>query len=226
MSVATLKTDTQIRQDVLDELNWDARMDSSEVGVQVDRGIVTLIGTVGSYAKKLAAKNAAHRVAGVLDVVNDLLVDLPDSLKRKDQDIARAIRQALEWDVLVPEDRLHSTVSQGWVILEGEVDTQSQREDAKTAVERLAGVRGVANQIVVKSRTRPSAERIRSSIVEALDRQVHREVNRITIGVSGGVVTLSGAVRSWAEKNAVLNVVQFAPGVERLEDELMIDSYH
>ena len=89
-----------------------------------------------------------------------------------------------------------------------------------------SGVRGVTNQIVVKSRSRPSAERIRSSIVEALDRQVHREANRITIGVSDGSVRLTGAVRSWAEKNAILNVVQFAPGVERLEDELVIDSYH
>jgi osmotically-inducible protein OsmY len=226
MSTGTLKTEEQIQQDVLDELKWDPRVDATDIGVHVDWGIVTLTGAVGSYAKKLAAKNAAHRVAGVLDVVNNLLVDMPDSLKRKDQDIARAIRQALEWDVLVPEDRVHSTVSQGWVTIEGEVDTRSQREDAEAAIERLAGVRGVTNQIVVKSRVRPSAERIRCSIVEALDRQVHREANRIDIDVNDGVVTMTGTVRSWAEKNAVLSVAQFAEGVERLKDELIIDSYH
>jgi len=226
MSTATLKTEKQIQQDVLDELKWDSRADATDIGVQVDWGVVTLTGTVANYANKLAATNAAHRVVGVLDVVNNLLVDMPESLKRKDHDIARAIRQALEWDVLVPEDRVHSTVSQGWVTIEGEVDTPSQCEDAEAAIERLAGVRGVTNKIVVKSRTRPSAERIRDSIVDALDRQVHREANHITIGVSDGSVTLTGAVRSWAEKNAILNVVQFAPGVERLNDELVIDSYH
>jgi osmotically-inducible protein OsmY len=225
MSVATLKTDVQIERDVRKELQWDPRVDSTEVKVQVDRGVVTLSGTIGSYAKKLAAKSAAHRVAGVLDVVNDLLIDLPESLKRKDQDIARTIRQALEWDVLVPEERLHSTVSQGWVTIEGEVDTPSQREDAEAAIERLAGVRGVNNQIVVNSRVRPSAETIRGAIAEALNRQVHREANRIHIGVNDGVVTVTGTLRSWAEKNAVLNVVQFAPGVERLKDELVVDSF-
>jgi osmotically-inducible protein OsmY len=226
MSVATLKTDQQIQHDVLNELLWDPRVDSTNVNVQVERGVVTLTGTIGSYAKKLAAKSAAHRVAGVHDVVNDLLIDLPDSLKRKDRDIAHAIREVLEWDVLVPEERLHSTVSEGWVTLEGEVDTQSQREDAEDAIERLAGVRGVNNQIVVKSKMRPSAETIRSSIAEALDRQAHREANRINIGVNDGVITVTGTVRSWAEKNAVLNVAQFAPGVERLKDELIVDSYH
>jgi osmotically-inducible protein OsmY len=56
------KTDTQIHQDVLEELKWDSRVDEKEVGVQVEGGVVTLAGTVSSWAKRLAAKEAAHRV--------------------------------------------------------------------------------------------------------------------------------------------------------------------
>ena len=225
MSLATMKSDTEIQQDVLKELKWDPRVEPTEVGVQVDQGVVTLTGTIGSYAKKLAAKEAAHRVLGVHDVANDLVVALPRAFERKDQDIAHAVRHALEWDVLVPDDRIHSTVSQGWVTLEGEVDRWSQRYDAERAVEHLSGVKGVNNKMTVRPTIRPSAEKLRASIEEALDRQAHREASRLGIGVQDGVVTLTGSVHSWAEKNAVHNVVCFAPGVRRVDDRLTINAY-
>lgn len=225
MSIATIRNDTEIQQDVLKELKWDPRVEPTEVGVQVNQAVVTLTGNIGSYAKKLAAKEAAHRVVGVLDVANDLVVALPSLFERKDADIAHAVRHALEWDVLVPEQRIHSTVSEGWVTLEGEVDRWSQRLDADQAVQRLTGVKGVNNQITVRPTIRPSAEKIRTSIEDALDRQVHREADRLGINVKDGVVTLTGTVRSWAEKNAVHNVVSFAPGVQRVDDRLTIDAY-
>jgi osmotically-inducible protein OsmY len=225
MATRTLKSDREIQEDVLKELNWDPRVDAAEVGVQVDRGIVTLTGIIDSYGKKLAAKEAAHRVAGVLDVVNDLVVAVPSSSERKDQDIAHAVRHALEWDVLVPHEHIHNTVSAGWVTLEGEVDRWVQRSEAERAVERLAGVKGVHNRITVRPTIKANAEKIRSSIEDALARQAHREAERIAVNVNDGVVTLTGKVRSWAEKNAVHNVAYFAQGVRRLEDRLTIDSY-
>ena len=97
------RNDAQFQQDVLQELRWDTRVKETDVGVKVDRGIVTLTGTVDSWAARLAAQDAAHRVAGVLDVANDLRVKLPTSTERTDADIARAVRAALEWDVLVPD---------------------------------------------------------------------------------------------------------------------------
>jgi osmotically-inducible protein OsmY len=225
MTTATLKSDIEIQQDVLKELKWDPRVDPTEVGVQVSQGIVTLTGTIASYAKKVAAKEAAHRVVGVHDVANDLVVALPSTLERKDSDIARAVRNALEWDVLIPDERIHTTVSQGWVTLEGEVDRWSQRTDAERAIERLAGVKGVNNQITVRNTIKPDAGKLRTAIEEALDRQVHREVDRLGIRVQDGVVTLTGTVRSWAEKNAVHNSAWFAPGVRRVDDHVTIDAF-
>lgn len=225
MSIAVMKPDTEIQQDVLKELKWDPRVDPTEVGVQVSQGVVTLTGTIGSYAKKVAAKEAAHRVVGVHDVANALVVALPSAFERKDPDIAHAVRRALEWDVLVPDERIRSTVSQGWVTLEGQVDRWSQRADADRAVERLAGVKGVINEISVHPTIKADTGKLRTVIEEALDRQVHREVNRLGIKVSDGVVTLTGTVRSWAEKNAVHNSAWFAPGVRRVDDRLMINHY-
>src|SRR3989337_248322 len=131
MTQAIKKSDTQIHHDVLEELKWDSRVDETEVGVEVDNGVVTLTGTVTSWAKRMAAEEAAHRVSGVLDVANDVKVRIPGELTRTDTEIAQAVRRTLEWDVFVPDERITSTVSDGWVTLEGPVDRGSQREDAE-----------------------------------------------------------------------------------------------
>ncbi|HEY7547501.1 MAG TPA: BON domain-containing protein, partial [Blastocatellia bacterium] len=102
------KSDAQIQQEVLQELKWDSRVDESEIGVSVSDGVVTLTGTLGNYAKKLAAQEAAHRVAGVLDVANDIQVRVFESVNPSDTEIAQAVRRALEWDVWVPDERIQS----------------------------------------------------------------------------------------------------------------------
>src|SRR5262245_26051214 len=104
------KSDSQIQQEVLQELKWDTRVEETEVGVEVDQGVVTLTGTVSSYAKRLAAQEAAHRVIGVLDVANDIQVKVPGGLTRTDTEIAQAVRRALEWDIWVPDGRIQSTI--------------------------------------------------------------------------------------------------------------------
>jgi osmotically-inducible protein OsmY len=135
MALATeTRTDAQIQQDVLAELRWDARVQPNEVGVTVKDGIVTLTGWVDSYTKKWAAEEIARRVRGVKAVADDIEVRLPGSSERTDADIAAAAARALEWDVTVPADKIHVTVSKGWVTLEGEVDWQYQREAAERDV--------------------------------------------------------------------------------------------
>ena len=145
----TYKSDEEIQSEALFQLGWDSRLKQSEIGVTVNKGVVTLAGTVDSYAKKLAAQKAAHCVSGVLDVANDIEVNVTGRLRRTDSEIARAIRHGLEWNVLVPSYKIHSTVANGWVTLEGEVEYYSERKDAERAVAHLPGVRGVTNKIVI-----------------------------------------------------------------------------
>ena len=101
-----------------------------------------------STEKREAAQEAAHRVSGVLDVANDIAVRSPAS-GRTDADIARAVRDALQWDVCVPDTRIRSTVSQGRVVLEGQVDDDRQRQDAAKALRNLAGISSIVNLIEV-----------------------------------------------------------------------------
>jgi osmotically-inducible protein OsmY len=224
MSVTTAtKTDAQIQQQVLKELAWDPRVEETEVGVSVQHGVVTLSGTVTSWAKRAAAQEAAHRVAGVLDVANDVIVKIPGGLGRSDTEIAHAVRNALEWDVFVPDKDIQSTASNGWVTLTGTVETVSEREDAARAVRNLTGVSGVENQITVRQ-PRVAPERIRAAIEEALERRAEREARRIDVTVSpDGEVTLAGRVHSWAEREAVVASARYLRGVHTVRDHLRID---
>jgi osmotically-inducible protein OsmY len=215
------KTDAQLQQDVLNELKWDTRVEPTDVGVEVKNGIVTLTGTVSSWAKKVAAEEAAHRVSGVLDVANDVIVKIPGTAERNDSEIAAAVRAALTWDVFVPDEQIQTTVMNGLVTLKGHVATYAQREDAARAVRNLSGVRAVANQITVHQ-AQVTPESLRAAIKNALERRADRDAARIQIDVEGGRVTLHGEVHSWMEREAVLGAVTGTRGVENVVDDMRI----
>ena len=215
------KSDAEVQQDVLRELKWDTRVAETEVGVEVDKGVVTLTGTVASWGKRHAAAQAAHRVRGVLDVANDIAVKVPGTPGRTDTEIAKAVRHALEWDVLVPDSRITCTVSDGAVSLEGDVDTWSQWQDAERAVRNLSGVRVVMNLIQVKA-PKVDASKLRTTIEETLARRAQREANQVWFEVQDGRVTVFGTIPTYGEKRAVLQAAQGTPGVLSVDDKLSI----
>jgi osmotically-inducible protein OsmY len=217
-----MMTDTKLQEAVQRELAWDTRVPAAHIGVAVDQGVVTLTGTVGTYAEQLAAEAAAHRVAGVLDVANDITVMPPEELRRTDSAIAQAVRHTLEWDVTVPDTQIRSTVSQGWVTLEGSVDSWHQRQDAERAVRHLTGVHGVVNHILVNGPA-VSTGSVREEIEHALERRAEREARRIFVTVDDGTVTLNGRVHSLPEKLAVVGAARGTPGVRAIHDHLVID---
>jgi osmotically-inducible protein OsmY len=224
MLVITAKSDRQIQQDVLGELRWDSRVADTDVGVEVDKGIVTLTGTVDSYAKRLAAREAAHRVVGVLDVADDITIKPPGSLDRDDTEIARAVRVALVWDAFVPDEKIRSTVTGGFVTLEGEVSTLREKEDAERAIRNLRGVKEVRNRLFVAT-IKADPVKLRESIEKALERRAEREAERIRVRVEDGTVILEGKVRTWPEKQAILGAVSHAPGVRDVKDKLAVNPW-
>jgi len=217
-----MKTDTQLKTDVMRELAWDIHIDEAAVGVSTHHGVVTLNGVVDCWADKHAAEEAAHRVAGVLDVANEIEIKASWSVTRTDAEIAEAVRSALTWNRFVPDKQIRSTVADhGTVTLTGTVRTLAQRDEAERLVRELAGVRCVSNQITVDGPSVATGA-LHETIKQALERHVAREAERITVDVQGDTVVLSGGVASWRERRAVLGAAKGTPGVRRIDDRLRI----
>ncbi|MBU1361538.1 MAG: BON domain-containing protein [Gammaproteobacteria bacterium] len=216
-----MTTDTQLKNDILAELDWDPAVRSTDVGVIVKDGVVTLTGHPASYAEKYAIERAAERVMGVRAIAVEMTVRLPAMHERTDADIAMAVERALEWNVLVPQGKVHPVVEGGWVTLRGEVEWEYQRRAAGAAVRDLLGVKGVSNTIGVKPRVAPSD--VERKIRDALERQADRDARQIQVSVAGDYVTLSGKVRSWAELDSAEGAAWSAPGVACVINRMSVE---
>lgn len=216
-----MKTDSQIQQDVMDQLKWEPFLNASQIGVAVKNGIVTLSGQVDSYAKKLAAENATKKIAGVKAIAEDIQIGVSPTYKKSDADIAEAVLNALKVHSYVPEQNVQIKVENGNVRLEGEVEWEYQRSSAKTAIENLAGVRSVINLITLQPKITPYD--IQQKISSAFSRSAIIDAGKISAEIIGSRVVLNGEVRSFAEKEDAENAAWSAPGVTSVENRIEIE---
>ncbi|GAA0190987.1 BON domain-containing protein [Fulvivirga kasyanovii] len=219
-----MKTDEQIRKDVIEEIRWDPQISdiAPHIGVSVDNGVVTLSGTVEFYTQKLAAEKAAQRVSGVKVVAVDI------ELKGQNKDVTdaqlgEAIRNALAWHSAVNEDRLEIKVDNGWVYLSGTVKWDYERKAAERSIEKIIGVKGIINRVKVENEI-VEPKHIKRKISEAFHRHASVDVENITVDVNGSTVTLRGKVSSWAEREDAEDVAWAMPGVTEVANNLVIDT--
>jgi osmotically-inducible protein OsmY len=215
-----MKTDTQLRHDVMDELQWEPCVDANQLGVMAKEGVITLAGLVKTFAEKLAAERVAKRVYGVRAVANDIQVRVPGTFERTDQEIAQAALHVLKWDAFVPDDRVTVVVRDGRITLEGTVDSQYDKEAAGCAVRNLIGVKEVINTIVVETDVDPSE--VKAMIESAFRRSAELDARRILVEAHAGKVVLRGNVSSWAEEEKAAQAAWAAPGVTEVDNQIAV----
>ena len=213
-----MKSDSQLKKDVSEELKWEPSVNANQIGVEVKDGVVTLAGHVDSYAEKWNAESAAQRVSGVKALAVEMDVKLPGYSTRTDADIARSAEQSLTWTSYLPKDAIKIKVEKGFVTLSGEVEWEYQRNVAAMAIRHLMGVTGVSDQIVIKSSA--SVTVVKDGIEAALKRRALADAQDISVSVKGSNVTLSGAVHSWSERELAKTAAWGAKGVHRVVDEM------
>jgi osmotically-inducible protein OsmY len=215
-----MRSDSDIRRDVEDELRWDPDIEATDIAVNVNNGVVILAGYVRSFMQKYQAEADAKRVAGVVAVANDLEVRLPNIDERPDPEIARDAIERIKSELPYTWEKIRVVVKNGWLTLEGEVEWNYQRERSEEAVRRVRGVKGITNSIQVKPRVAPTE--VRRKIEEALRRAAEIDASRVTVEANGSEVILRGTVRSWAERQEAERAAWWAPGVSKVDNRIIV----
>lgn len=213
--------DKELRQLVVDELEYEPSIDAADIGVAAENGVIVLSGHVADYAQKVAAEHATWRVKGVKAIAQKIEVRLPGDKQQNDDEIAQRALDIIAWSTSLPHDCIRVKVADGWVTLSGSVNWNYQREAAENEVRRLGGVKGITNDIKLASGVQVGD--LKRRIVEALKRQAQIEAEAVHVDLVGDdQVRLEGRVDNWSELQAVKRAVWAAPGVRSVEDRLRI----
>lgn len=218
-----MKTNAELQKDVQNAITWEPLLHSAEIGVTAKDGVVTLTGEVNSYAKKREAEDAAKKVIGVKALIEQIKVKFPNNYSKTDSEVVDEVFKALKNTWSLPKDKITVKVENGWVSLEGELPWNYQREDARNAVRYLKGVKGVSNNIKIKSEVHDAIEK--RDVENALRRSAIDD-SEINVAVKGTTVTLTGITNSWYQKEEAERVAWKTPGIWHVNNQLEVDYYY
>jgi hyperosmotically inducible protein len=208
------RNDELVKKDVVDQLYWDSRFDSSEIKVEVSGGTVTLSGTLPSLSACMSAVEDARDVSGVLRVKNMLKTKVPELADTQtDEEIKMSVESMLSWNPGIISTDIGVTVEMGEVTLEGTVFSYGEKAKAEKIVMEAAGTTGVTNKLSVVPTRKKEDREIAADIMAAIDRNAHIDIEWVDVKVADGIVTLSGTVPDDRAYDAAHHTAANTPGV-------------
>lgn len=207
-----------IKQQILDKLTNDPKVDMSKIGVVVDNGIVTLTGRLNSMNECARAEMLASEVLGVKAIAQEIKHGITQSDEPEDDEIAAKILSEFRLNTSIPEDQLQLHVQEGRVTVKGDVYWLYQKNAVSVVLESIQGIVDKVNQVrVVKAENDHDLEAHVAAKLAKLD---NVNPDGISISCKSGAVTLTGHIEANIERALVLHAVRSIAGVRFVADQL------
>jgi osmotically-inducible protein OsmY len=140
--------------------------------------------------------------------------------RANDTEILKQVAHQIDSEPRVGEGPIQIESREGVVVLKGAVEGPLAREAAEAAARRVPGVVDVANDLVLVphgAQNRDDAE-VAADVRRSLEEHAGVPHESLHCSITGGVVTLTGAVDRWCESAAAEEAINTVRGVRRLEN--------
>ncbi|MDC9822657.1 BON domain-containing protein [Devosia sp. ZB163] len=221
-SSMTMPSDEAITSQIQAALDERPELRSATISIAAREGVVTIGGVVERLDQKWLAESIVKGVEGVGVIVNEIEVRLPGMDRRPDPEIASDLAAVLALEFGDVADGIRISVQNGAVTLEGQVASKSQRLRASELASQVRDVIAVNNNLEVGAASAETA--LRRRIEDAFRRIAETDAKSIEIEADDDRIVLSGRVRSWAERQEAEHVAWQTPGVQVVENRIVITS--
>lgn len=214
-----------LKKEVMDELHWDNRIDSSKINVTVEDGIITLSGTVPTYYDLKNAVVAVWRISGIIQVINNLSISyVSPPMLPNDIEIKKRAEDIITWDPVIDETAINISVNSGIISLEGEVDAHWKLSNIENKISGIRGVLKIVNKLTVVPSIRLNDAMVEKDVVAAINRDILINGDEVDVKVDDGIVKLKGTVPNWVSKRAAEVDTSLTRGVVDIKNELEVNS--
>jgi osmotically-inducible protein OsmY len=139
-----------------------------------------------------------------------------------DHQLREAVMTQLDWEPGAPGADIGVSVSEGVITLTGFVNTYSEKLAAEEAVKLVRGVRGIANDLVVRPFSQPTDTDIVKTALHTLESDVRVPADMVIVTVKEGFVTLEGEVEWPHQKDAAEAALEHLLGVRGILNEITV----
>ncbi len=141
-----------------------------------------------------------------------------------DMNLRKAILDELEWEPSIDAEHIGVAVDGGIVTLSGHVQSYAEKISVETAVRRIKGVRGIAEEIEVRVHgdKQTADDQIAKRALDVIQWASTIPKSGVLVKVQHGIVTLMGEVDWFFQKDDAEAAVRKLSGVKAVLNDIKI----